>query len=243
MLGSTMEEGTVVAWRKQEGDAVGQGEVLLEVMTDKASMEIESPEDGVLRRILAAEDSTVPVQQPLAVIATATELSRGLSRQRLRPLTARRLARRRRARRDRSAIRRAGATLSRPARAGWRSERESTSRYWRPRAAARVANHRTGRGRLEGRAARRRAAPDTGVARVTPLAAETRRGSGSGPERSRPRTSWKPRAPRRCASACRAIRTGTRAGATGSRLAARSPAASCRGERSRFRIQRATCGL
>lgn len=73
MLGSTMEEGTILHWRKREGESVRQGEVILEVMTDKAAMDVESPADGVLRKILAAEETTVPVRVAIAILGTADE--------------------------------------------------------------------------------------------------------------------------------------------------------------------------
>ena len=51
-LSDTMEEGTVLKWFKKEGDYVQQGEVLFEVETDKAVMEVESFSSGVLSSIL-----------------------------------------------------------------------------------------------------------------------------------------------------------------------------------------------
>jgi len=73
MLGQTMEEGTITKWLKQEGDKVEKGEPLLEVMTDKVNMEVESPASGVLRKIIAQADQTVPVMDVIAVIGTADE--------------------------------------------------------------------------------------------------------------------------------------------------------------------------
>jgi pyruvate dehydrogenase E2 component (dihydrolipoamide acetyltransferase) len=73
MLGQTMEEGTITKWLKQEGDTVEKGEPLLEVMTDKVNMEVESPASGVLRKILAQVDETVPVMDVIAIIGTADE--------------------------------------------------------------------------------------------------------------------------------------------------------------------------
>ena len=73
MLGQTMEEGTITKWLKKEGDAVEKGEPLVEVMTDKVNMEVESPASGILRKIIAKEDETIPVMGPLAVIGTADE--------------------------------------------------------------------------------------------------------------------------------------------------------------------------
>ena len=63
-----MDEGKLVAWRKREGDRVSSGEVLFEVETDKATMEVESPASGILRKILISEGSTVPVASTIAVI-------------------------------------------------------------------------------------------------------------------------------------------------------------------------------
>lgn len=73
MLGQTMEEGTITKWLKQEGDNVEKGEPLLEVMTDKVNMEVESPASGVLRKIIAQVDQTVPVMDVIAIIGTADE--------------------------------------------------------------------------------------------------------------------------------------------------------------------------
>ena len=73
VLGETMEEGTITKWLKQEGDQVQKGEPLLEVMTDKVNLEVESPASGVLRKIIAAEEQTVPVMEAIAVIGTADE--------------------------------------------------------------------------------------------------------------------------------------------------------------------------
>src|SRR5439155_20217431 len=60
-LGLTMDEGRVIAWHKKEGEHVTKGEILFEVETDKANMEIEAPATGVVRRIVVLADRTVPV--------------------------------------------------------------------------------------------------------------------------------------------------------------------------------------
>jgi len=73
LLGQTMEEGTIIKWFKNEGDEIKAGEPLLEVMTDKVNMEVEAPESGVLRKILAQPDEIVPVKEPIAIIGTADE--------------------------------------------------------------------------------------------------------------------------------------------------------------------------
>jgi pyruvate dehydrogenase E2 component (dihydrolipoamide acetyltransferase) len=72
-LSPTMEEGRLVKWLKSEGDAVNNGDVLAEVETDKAIMELVARGSGVLRKRLIAEDVTAPVGQLIGVIATADE--------------------------------------------------------------------------------------------------------------------------------------------------------------------------
>ena len=67
-LSDTMTEGILLQWLKHEGDAVQRGDVLAEIETDKATMELEAYDDGVLTRIIAAEGSSVPIGQPIAVI-------------------------------------------------------------------------------------------------------------------------------------------------------------------------------
>jgi pyruvate dehydrogenase E2 component (dihydrolipoamide acetyltransferase) len=68
-LGHLMEEGTVAAWHKQPGDAFKKGELFLEVATDKATVEVEAPCDGMLLDIRVGEGETVPVNAVLATIA------------------------------------------------------------------------------------------------------------------------------------------------------------------------------
>ncbi len=72
-LSPTMEEGRLVKWNKNEGDAVATGDVLAEVETDKAVMELVARGDGVLRKRLANEGDASPVGTLLAVIGTADE--------------------------------------------------------------------------------------------------------------------------------------------------------------------------
>ena len=67
-LSPTMEEGRVVKWHKQDGDAVKTGDTLAEVETDKAVMELVARADGVLRQVAAPEGKTVPVGSVVAVI-------------------------------------------------------------------------------------------------------------------------------------------------------------------------------
>ncbi len=72
-LSPTMEEGRLVKWNKNEGDVVKSGDVLAEVETDKAIMELVARGDGVLRARLIPENSTTPVGQLIGVIASADE--------------------------------------------------------------------------------------------------------------------------------------------------------------------------
>ena len=72
-LSPTMEEGKVVRWLKGEGDSVSPGEVLAEIETDKATMELSARGEGVLRKILRAEGQTAPVGALIAVIGEEGE--------------------------------------------------------------------------------------------------------------------------------------------------------------------------
>ena len=68
--GLQQDEGTVVEWRVKEGDRVGKGDVLLDLETDKALFEYESPESGYVRKLVARNGDVVPV---LSVIALITD--------------------------------------------------------------------------------------------------------------------------------------------------------------------------
>jgi pyruvate/2-oxoglutarate dehydrogenase complex dihydrolipoamide acyltransferase (E2) component len=72
-LGSTMTRGTITKWLKAEGDPVDEGEPLFEFETDKAVMEVEARQAGVLGRILAPVGATVPVAQVVALILAPGE--------------------------------------------------------------------------------------------------------------------------------------------------------------------------
>jgi pyruvate dehydrogenase E2 component (dihydrolipoamide acetyltransferase) len=72
-LSPTMEEGTIVKWSKNEGDAVKVGDVLAEIETDKANMEMEALGAGVLRKILVPAGGKAPVGSLIGVIADAGE--------------------------------------------------------------------------------------------------------------------------------------------------------------------------
>ena len=72
-LGLTMTEGRVGKWLKQPGEPVRQGEPILEVETEKITIEVEAPESGVLKHVLAPEGATLPVAAPVAVVAAPDE--------------------------------------------------------------------------------------------------------------------------------------------------------------------------
>lgn len=72
-LGETMEEGEIIKWLKKEGDGVKEGELLLEITTDKADMEIEATASGVVRKIVAQEGKVVPITEIIAYIADSMD--------------------------------------------------------------------------------------------------------------------------------------------------------------------------
>ena len=71
--GLDMTEGEIVSWRKNEGDPVQAGEVLLEIMTDKTSMELEAEASGVLLKITHQAGETVPIAEVIGYIGEAGE--------------------------------------------------------------------------------------------------------------------------------------------------------------------------
>ncbi len=73
-LSPTMEKGNLAKWVKQEGDTVKSGDVIAEIETDKATMEVEAVDEGVLAKILVPEGAQdVPVNQIIAVLAVEGE--------------------------------------------------------------------------------------------------------------------------------------------------------------------------
>ena len=72
-LGQTMEEGTIVNCLVKSGDYVKKGDVIFEIETDKATLEMESPIDGFVKHILVATDQTLPVGEPMLVIGEENE--------------------------------------------------------------------------------------------------------------------------------------------------------------------------
>lgn len=72
-LGFDMAEGTLIRWVKNEGENVNKGDVLAEIETDKATVEVESSASGVVRKLLVEAGSVVPVGEPIAVVGSADE--------------------------------------------------------------------------------------------------------------------------------------------------------------------------
>jgi pyruvate dehydrogenase E2 component (dihydrolipoamide acetyltransferase) len=71
-LSDTMTEGVITQWLKHEGDAVQAGDVLAEIETDKATMELEAYDSGVLTQVLVQPGTSVPIGEPIAVIGVST---------------------------------------------------------------------------------------------------------------------------------------------------------------------------
>src|SRR5712691_3642301 len=73
-LSPTMEKGNLAKWLKKEGDKVKAGDILAEIETDKATMEYEAIDDGVIAKILVPEGTPdIAVNQPIAVLAAEGE--------------------------------------------------------------------------------------------------------------------------------------------------------------------------
>ena len=73
-LGFTMTTGIIVKWRKKEGDKVEKGDILLEVESDKVTVEVESIYSGVLRKIIGKEGEEIPVQEVIGYIGEKDEV-------------------------------------------------------------------------------------------------------------------------------------------------------------------------
>ncbi|HLH62979.1 MAG TPA: dihydrolipoamide acetyltransferase family protein [Ktedonobacteraceae bacterium] len=69
-LSDTMQEGTIARWLKKPGDTVSRGDILGEIETDKATMDLEAYDSGVLEQILVQEGETASIGQPIAIIGT-----------------------------------------------------------------------------------------------------------------------------------------------------------------------------
>lgn len=72
-LGVDMQEGQIIEWKKKEGDEVKEGDILLEIMSDKTNMELEAEASGTLIKILKGNGETVPVTEVIAYIGQAGE--------------------------------------------------------------------------------------------------------------------------------------------------------------------------
>src|SRR5690348_11380206 len=72
-LSDTMERGTIARWARHEGDAYATGDVLAEIETDKALMELLAYDDGVLLQILVGEGESADLGAPIAVVGTPGE--------------------------------------------------------------------------------------------------------------------------------------------------------------------------
>ncbi|MEY4833447.1 MAG: Dihydrolipoyllysine-residue acetyltransferase component of pyruvate dehydrogenase complex, partial [Planctomycetota bacterium] len=72
-LSDTMEAGTVIKWHVKEGDTVATGDVLADVETDKATMEMQAYDDGVVAKLLIGAGDRVAIGTPIAVIAVDGE--------------------------------------------------------------------------------------------------------------------------------------------------------------------------
>src|SRR6187431_175443 len=72
-LSPTMEEGVLVRWTKKEGDKVSPGDLIAEVETDKANMDFNIEDDGVLLKLLVKEGETVKLGAPVAILGKAGE--------------------------------------------------------------------------------------------------------------------------------------------------------------------------
>src|SRR4029077_9107892 len=78
-LSDTMERGTIARWLVHEGDAVHEGDVLAEIETDKATMELNAYSDGVLLRILVQDGEAAELGAPIAVVGAEGEDVSGFS--------------------------------------------------------------------------------------------------------------------------------------------------------------------
>jgi pyruvate dehydrogenase E2 component (dihydrolipoamide acetyltransferase) len=72
-LSDTMTEGVILKWLKKEGEKVKQGETLVEIESDKADMELEAYDSGILRKIMILEGGKAEIGAPIAIIAEANE--------------------------------------------------------------------------------------------------------------------------------------------------------------------------
>src|SRR5579872_1950944 len=80
-LSPTMEKGNLAKWLKKEGETIKSGDVIAEIETDKATMEVEATDEGTLGKILIAEGTAdVPVNTPIATILADGESAADLAK-------------------------------------------------------------------------------------------------------------------------------------------------------------------
>ena len=72
-LSSTMKEGKIVSWLKEEGDEVQAGDAIMVVESDKADMDVEAFEDGFIAKIIVGEGEMAPVGEAVALIASSED--------------------------------------------------------------------------------------------------------------------------------------------------------------------------
>ena len=72
-LSDTMEQGTVIKWHVKEGDAVRSGDIVADIETDKATMELQTFDDGTVAKFFASEGQTVPIGAPICILAEEGE--------------------------------------------------------------------------------------------------------------------------------------------------------------------------
>ena len=73
-LGVDMQEGEILEWKFSEGDVVNEGDILLEIMSDKTNMEIEADDSGVLLKIVHPAGDVVPVTEVIGYIGAEGEV-------------------------------------------------------------------------------------------------------------------------------------------------------------------------
>jgi pyruvate dehydrogenase E2 component (dihydrolipoamide acetyltransferase) len=91
-LSDTMTEGVVVRWLKKEGDVINMGDVLAEIETDKATMEMEAFDDGILRAVYVQEGQKVNVGEPIALISGEEESASPANVEKVQALPKRRIS-------------------------------------------------------------------------------------------------------------------------------------------------------
>lgn len=72
-LGMNQEEGEIVSWLVSEGDTVAEGQPIVEIETDKATVEVEAPASGVIAKIVHRQGDVVPINGVIAVILAPGE--------------------------------------------------------------------------------------------------------------------------------------------------------------------------